>query len=175
MSFKNHIQKCVIAQIHRAVGDDSKLTLSHSTKNTAQLLEMLKSSKDANKTMRSIQNLITDNKRNKEIGLSNTTLTLDSDKQKQILGQTRTKSYHRHGVRYKTKIQNFKTLKRPNSKKKDQTPKKRPNSKTNTQQGQQKLSKNRDGHKTHKTKEVLTRPNKKSDMSNKLATCDYVH
>ena len=115
--------------------------------------------------MRSIQNLITDNKRNKEIGHSKTTLTLDSDKQKQILGKTRktrTKSYHRHGVGYKTKLQNFKTLKRPNSK-------------TKTQQGQQKLSQNRDGHKTHKTKEVLTRPNKKSDMSNKLATCDYVH
>ena len=126
---------------------------------------MLKSSKDANKTMRSIQNLITDNKRNKEIGHSKTTLTLDSDKQKQILGKTRktrTKSYHRHGVGYKTKLQNFKTLKRPNSK-------------TKTQQGQQKLSQNRDRHKTHKTKEVLTRPNKKSDMSNKLATCDYVH
>ena len=53
--------------IYRAVGNDSKLKLSHSTEKTAQLLEMLKSSKDANKTRRSIQNMMKDSKRtNKE-------------------------------------------------------------------------------------------------------------
>ena len=53
--------------IYRAVGNDSKLKLSHSTEKTAQLLEMLKSLKDANKTRRSIQNMMKDSKRtNKE-------------------------------------------------------------------------------------------------------------
>lgn len=126
---------------------------------------MLQSSKDANETMRSIQNIIMGSKRDKKIDHPKTILTLDLDEQKQTVRKTRktrAKIYLRHGEGYKTKLQNFKTLKRPNSK-------------TKTQQGQQKLSQNRDGHKTHKTKEVLTRPNKKSDMSNKLATCDYVH
>ena len=43
---------------------------------------MLKSSKYANKTMRSIQNIITDRKRDKKIDDHKTTLALYSDKQK---------------------------------------------------------------------------------------------
>ena len=85
-------------QLYRAVSDDSKLKVSHTTEKTTLLLEMLKSWKDANKTMRSIQNIITDSKRNKEIDHPKTRHTLDSDKQKQILRKTRTKSYHRHDV-----------------------------------------------------------------------------
>ena len=80
MRFKNHIQESVIVQLYRAVGDDSKLKLSHSTEKAAQLLEMLKGSKDANKTMRSIHNIITDSKRDKQIDHPKITLTLNSDK-----------------------------------------------------------------------------------------------
>ena len=39
--------------------------------------------------MRSIQNIITDSKRDKQIDRPKTTLTLDSDKQKQTLRKTR--------------------------------------------------------------------------------------
>ena len=80
---------------------------------------MLKSSKDANKTMRSIQNIIWDSKRDKQIGHPKTPLTLDSDKQKQTLRKTRktrTKSYYRHDLGYKAKLQNSKTLTKQNSK-----------------------------------------------------------
>ena len=64
---KSHMEKGFSPYIYRAVGNDSKLKLSHSTEKTAQLLEMLKSSKDANKTRRSIQNMMKDSKRtNKE-------------------------------------------------------------------------------------------------------------
>ena len=80
LRFKNHIQESVIVQLYRAVGDDSKLKLSHSTEKAAQLLEMLKGSKDANKTMRSIHNIITDSKRDKQIDHPKITLTLNSDK-----------------------------------------------------------------------------------------------
>ena len=69
-----------------SLGDDSKLKLSHSTEKTAQLPEMLKSSKDANKTMRSTQTLITDDKREKQIDHHKTKFTLDSDKQKNFKG-----------------------------------------------------------------------------------------
>ena len=145
MFFEAHIQKSVIVQLHRAVGSDSKLKLSHSPEKTAQLLEMLKQSKDANKTIRSIQNIITNSKRSKQTDHPKTTLTLDSDKQKQTLRKTRkrrTKCYHKHAVGCKTKLQNSKTLTKQNSK-------------TQTQQGLQKLSKNtknRDRHKIHKTR-----------------------
>ena len=47
---------------------------------------MLKSSKDANKTMRSTQTLITDDKREKQIDHHKTKFTLDSDKQKNFKG-----------------------------------------------------------------------------------------
>ena len=70
-------------QLRRAIGEDSKLKQSYSTEKTAQLLEMLKSSKDTNKTMRSIQNIITASKRNKKIDHHKTTLNLESNKQKQ--------------------------------------------------------------------------------------------
>ena len=49
---------------------------------------MLKPSKDANKTLRSIENIITDNKRSKQIDHPKTTRNLDSDKQKQTLRKT---------------------------------------------------------------------------------------
>ena len=93
--------------MYRAADVDSKCKPSHSIENTAQLLEMLKPSKDANKTMRSIQKIIMNSKRNKQIDHSKTTITLDSDKQKQTLRKarkTRTKSYHRHDVGQKTKL-----------------------------------------------------------------------
>ena len=73
---------------------------------TAQLLEMLKLSKYANKTMRSIKNIITDSKRDKQIDHPKTALTVYSNKQKETLRntrKTRTKSYHRHDVGYKKK------------------------------------------------------------------------
>ena len=64
---KPYMEKGFSPYLYRAVGNDSKLKLSHSTEKTAQSLEMLKSSKDANKTRRSIQNMIKDSKRtNKE-------------------------------------------------------------------------------------------------------------
>ena len=50
---------------------------------------MLKSSKDANKTMRSIQTIITGGKRNKQIDHPKTIFTLDSDKQKKLQGKHR--------------------------------------------------------------------------------------
>ena len=62
--------------------------LPHSAEKTAQLLEMLKSSKDANMTMRSIPTIITDRKRGK-IDHSKTTFNLDSDKQKKLQGKHR--------------------------------------------------------------------------------------
>ena len=68
---------------------------------------MLKPSKDANKTIRSIQNIVTDSKRDKQIDHSKTRFIFD--KQKQILTKTwktRTKRYRRHGVGYKIKLQN---------------------------------------------------------------------
>ena len=66
LRFENHIQKSVIVQLKRIVGDDSKLKPSYSTQKTAQLLEMLESSKDASKTMRSIQSIMTDSKSTKK-------------------------------------------------------------------------------------------------------------
>ena len=90
--------------MYRAADVDSKCKPSHSIEKTAQLLEMLKPS---NKTMRSIQKIIMNSKRNKQIDHSKTTITLDSDKQKQTLRKarkTRTKSYHRHDVGQKTKL-----------------------------------------------------------------------
>ena len=50
---------------------------------------MLKPSKDANKKMRSIQNIITDSKRDKQIHHPKATLTLNSINQKQTLRKTR--------------------------------------------------------------------------------------
>ena len=85
LRFENHVHKSVIAQLYRAVGDDSKFKLSHSTEKTAQLLEMLKSLPHSNKSMGSIQYTITDSKRDKQIDHPKTTLTLNSDKQKQNL------------------------------------------------------------------------------------------
>ena len=82
LCFKNHVQKSVMIQLYRTVDDDWKLKLSHSTHNTAQLLKILKSSKDANKTMKSIQNFITNRKRDKQVYHPKTTLTLDSGKGK---------------------------------------------------------------------------------------------
>ena len=82
--------------------------------------------------MRSIQNIITESKRDKQIDRLITTLTLDLDKEKQTLRKTqktRTRTNHRHDVGYKTKLQNSKTLTKQNSK-------------TQTQQVLQKLSKN---------------------------------
>ena len=117
--------------------------------------------------MTSIQNIITDSKRSKQTDHPKTTLTLDSDKQKQTLRKTRkrrTKCYHKHTVGCKTKLQNSKTLTKQNSK-------------TQTQQGPQKLSKNtknRDRHKIHKTRQVLTRPNKTSDINSKLHVSTYI-
>ena len=64
-----------------------------------------------------IQNLV-QNKRDKQIENPKTALTLDSDKQKQTLRKTwkrGTKSYHRHNVEYKAKLQNSKTLAKQNS------------------------------------------------------------
>ena len=75
-----------------SVGDDSKLKLSYSTEKTAKLLEMLKSSKDANKTMRSIQTIIMDGKRDKQIDHPKTIFTLDSDKQKNFKENTESKN-----------------------------------------------------------------------------------
>ena len=65
--------------------------------------------------MRSIQGIITNSKRNKQRDYPKTTLTLDSDKQKQTLRKTRktrTKSYDRHDVGYKIELENSKTLTR---------------------------------------------------------------
>ena len=50
---------------------------------------MLKSSKDANKKMRSIQTIITGGKRNKQVDHPKTIFTLDSDKQKKFQGKHR--------------------------------------------------------------------------------------
>ena len=76
LSFESHIEKNIIVHLYRAVDDNSKLKLWHSTEKTAQLLEMLKSSKNDNKTKYSD---ITD----KQIHHPKTALTPDSDKQKQ--------------------------------------------------------------------------------------------
>ena len=59
---------------------------------------MLKSLKNANKKTRRIQNIIAYNKRDQQIDSTKTTLTLDSDKQKQTFRKTwktKTKNYHR--------------------------------------------------------------------------------
>ena len=53
---------------------------------------MLKSSKDANKTMRSIEAIITDRKRGKEIEHPKTTFTFNSDKQKNFKENTENKN-----------------------------------------------------------------------------------
>ena len=82
--------------------------------------------------MRSIQSIIMESKRDKQIGRPKTTVSLDSDKQKQALRKTRktrTKGHHRHYVKDKTKLQNSKTLTKQNSK-------------MQVQQGLRKLSKN---------------------------------
>ena len=116
-----HIQKSVIVQLYRSVGDDSKIKLSHSIEKPAQLLEMLQSSKDANETMRSIQNIIMGSKRDKKIDHPKTILTLDLDEQKQTVRKTRkirAKIYLRHGEGYKTKLQNFKSLTKQTPKRK---------------------------------------------------------
>ena len=93
MRFENHIQESIIAQLYRATGDDSILKLSHSAEKAAQLLEIL----DSNKTVRSIHNIITDSKRDKQIDHPKITLTFDSGQQKQTLREThkRRKSYYR--------------------------------------------------------------------------------
>ena len=60
-------------------------------------------------------------KKDKEIDHPKTTLTLDSDNQKRNLRKTRktrTKSYHRHDVGYKAKLQNSKN---PTTKKNSKT------------------------------------------------------
>ena len=91
----NYIQKSTLVQLNRAVGDDSKLNLSHSSQRITQSLEMLNSSKDANTTVGSIQNTTTDRKRDRQIDHPTTTLTLHSEKQKQTLRKvwkTRTKT-----------------------------------------------------------------------------------
>ena len=86
--------------------------------------------------------------------LSKTTLTLDSDKQKQFLRKTlktKTKSYHRHD---KTELQNVNAA--------------------GSAKTIQEHSKNRDRLKIYKTRHVLKRPNKISDMHNKLHVSTYI-
>ena len=91
---------------------------------------MSKQLKDSNKTTRSIHNIITDSKRDKQTDDPKITLTLDSGQQKQTLREThkRRKSYYRQEVGYKKKLQNLKTLTKQNSN-------------TQTQQDLQNLSK----------------------------------
>ena len=127
---------------------------------------MLKPSKDANKTMRSTQNIFKDSKRDKQVDHHKATLTLDSDEQKQTLRKTqKTKNCHRHDVAYKMKLQNSKTL----AKQKLQNATAARSTKTI-----QKHNKNRNRHKMHKTRQVWTRPNKTNDMSNKLLVSTYI-
>lgn len=118
---KIHVQKSVRVQLYRSVGDDSKIKLSHSIEKPAQLLVMLQSSTDANETMRSIQNIVMGSKRDKKIDHPKTILTLDLNKQKQTVRNTRkirAKSYLRHDEGYKTKLQNFKSLTKQTPKRK---------------------------------------------------------
>ena len=114
--------------------------------------------------MRSIQNIITDSKRYSQIDHHKITLTLDLNKQKLSLRETRktrTKCYHRHDVGYKAKIQNSNKRKLSNA------------NATRSIKTIQELNKNRDRHKIHKIRQVLTRPNKTSDMNNKLYISMY--
>ena len=68
---------------------------------------MLKLSEDPDKTMRSIQTIITDGERGKEIDHPKTTFIHDSDKKtlrKTQKTKAKTKRYHSHDVRYKAKL-----------------------------------------------------------------------
>ena len=114
--------------------------------------------------MRSIQNIITDSKRYSQIDHHKTTITLDLNKQKLSLRETRktrTKCYHRHDVGYKAKLENSNKRKLSNA------------NATRSIKTIQELNKNRDRHKIHKIRQVLTRPNKTSDMNNKLYISMY--
>ena len=115
--------------------------------------------------MTSVQNIITDSKRDKQFDHHKTALTLDLNKQKQTLKETRkarTKCYHRHDVGYKIKLQNSSKRKLKNAKP------------TRFIKTIQEHNKNRDGHKIHKTRQVVTRLNKTSDMNDKLHLSTYI-
>ena len=80
--------------------------------------------------------------------------------------ESRKEKYHRHGGRYKTKLENSQILTKQNSKTQTNT--------TRSTKTMQELNKNRDRHKMHKTRQVLTRLNKTFDMKNKLHVSTYI-
>ena len=97
--------------------------------------------------MRSIQNIITDSKRDKQIYRPKTTLLILTKKANFKTRKTRTKSYHSHDVEYKIKLQNFNKVNHQNA------------NATSSTKTIQEHNKNRDRHKMHKTRQVSTSGN----------------